>query len=707
MKLTDIFLTVCEMGAAAAVMSIVVLIARLFLKKLRSAEYILWAAVFIRLLCPLTFTSDLSVIPRIYLQTENQPSEYSDGEPVKWQDEIYVAVGSADINISDTPRAPHSPAPSFDTKSGGRITISGIFSVIWLIGTVGMAAYGVVSYLKLRRRLKNANHVSDNIFQSDNIGNAFIIGIVRPRIYIPAGTSENDMRFIILHENAHIRRGDHIAKLIMYIALCIHWFNPIIWLAFRFGERAMELYCDSRAAKKLSSAERADYCQALVNVERSKTAAFTVCFGESGVKQRVKSLLSYKKLGVVGAVLCVLLTLLLLLMLTGSSRVPVNDEIGFRESDISHGITFEADGKAVSYGGFEKKNIRYQSGEIGKFAEDFYSLKLTEVSEDPIVNVRQKAKIYFDRFEITLLMGEDTDGESAAVLTSYDIKMLSYGYFTIPEYQCSRLLDDVYALLDYEDKSAEYDTSPVERIIACEPFKVEKSRSSYIGIFSQEERSELMDTLAQIEYTPLDKTGLTLFEDWELIFYTENGTERLTCVTAQTKGLRNIECVLVDGKLYRIDNIGKFNRTVRFTGQRILAAEYMMLRPSKFSGFTLTVGEDSADFEAGAMESRTGMEGDLHTVEFQINKSDGVPSELEGVQYPYNVFRLDCHMGDETDSIILTNAEYGVHTRYYMFVIINCENSHIDKGNYCYEICEEDYNRIIESGKRVLEITSD
>ena len=239
MSLTDIFFTVCEMSAGAALMVLVVLIARPFIKKAQPAVCLLWAFVFLRLICPVTMQNTLSVVPEMKLSAETVPARYVDGTADKWCDEIIVNVGASDINISDNLRAPHAPVPKYDTISGGRVKISEIFAIIWLAGTVTMVVLGVLSYIRLLGRLKNAKLLTDNIFQCESIDNAFICGIFKPKIYIPEGTSENDREYIILHEKAHIRRYDHVAKIIMYILLCIHWFNPLVWLAFHLMTKDM------------------------------------------------------------------------------------------------------------------------------------------------------------------------------------------------------------------------------------------------------------------------------------------------------------------------------------------------------------------------------------------------------------------------------------------------------------------------------------
>lgn len=702
MSLTNVFFNVCEMSAGAALMTAAVLIVRQFLKKARPAVCLLWAAVFLRLLCPVTMENMLSVVPEVKISAESVPARYVDGTEDKWCDEITVDVGALDISFSDHPRAPYAPVPKYDTKSGGRIKISEVFSVIWLVGAVTMGALGVVSYIKLRRKLRGAQQLTDNIYCCESIDNAFICGLFRPKIYLPAGVSERDAEYIILHEKAHIRRGDHMAKIIMYIALCIHWFDPMIWFAFRFCERDMELYCDSRAAKAFTAEQRADYCQALVNIQRARTSAFTVCFGESGVKQRVESLIAYKRLGIIGGVVSVILTAAVLIILTGHSRIPAQDKMGIDK--INYTVTFELDGESVTYGSGTSEDIAGLGGKIGRFAEDFYALHLTEVSDDPVENVLQSAKFYFGNRELTLCRGEYISGGTVCTLTSYHIKLLSKQIYIIGEKQYQRLFDDIAVLFDYEDAPAQYDTAAVNDIINGEYFKTEYifhgQNYDSTELFSEEGRAELIEWLRSINYTPLDKNGLTLSEGDELCFYDESGIKVLRKLTATTAEHRYIDCVLVGDNLYRIDNTDNYDRVLWSCGERILAAEYTLLNEDKFDGFTLTVGDKSAEYAAGAMEDRTGHEGALHTVKYNINRAGGALCDIVGAQN--EDMRLDCKTGGRTDSIILTSAPYGVHTRYFMTVIVNGSHSKIDMGTYCYELTEGDYTKILNSGEVLL-----
>ncbi|MGN0586391.1 MAG: hypothetical protein ACI4JF_03820 [Oscillospiraceae bacterium] len=410
----------------------------------------------------------------------------------------------------------------------------------------------------------------------------------------------------------------------------------------------------------------------------------------------------YKKLGIIGGVVSVILTAAVLIMLTGHSRIPAAEKIGIDK--INYTVTFEMDGESVTYGSGTSEDIATLGGKIGKFAEDFYALDLTEVSDDPVKNVQQSAKFYFGNMEMTLCRGEDISGGTVCTLTSYHIKLLGKKKFIISEKQYQRLSDDIADLFDYEDALAQYDAAAVEDIINGKYFKIERvyhgQNYDSTTLFSEEGRAELIEWLRSIKYTPLDKNVLTMSEGDELYFYDESGVKALRKLTAKTAEHRYIDCVLVGDDLYRIDNTENYDRVLWSCGERILAAEYTLLNEDKFDGFTLTLGDKSAEYAAGAMESRTGHEGALHTLKYNINKASGALCDIEGVLT--EAMRLDCKTGGKTDSIILTSAPYGVHMRYFMTVIVNAEHTGVDVGAYCYELTEGDYTKILNSAEVLL-----
>lgn len=168
---------------------------------------------------------------------------------------------------------------------------------IWIVGIVGMLLYTVISYFKVKRKIGTAVLLRDNIFQSESVISPFVLGIIKPKIYLPFNMNEQDMSHVIAHEQAHIRRKDHWWKPFGFLLLALHWFNPLMWLGYVLLCRDIELACDEKVIKELNTEQKADYSQTLLacSVNRRMIAACPLAFGEVGVKNRVKSVLNYKK----------------------------------------------------------------------------------------------------------------------------------------------------------------------------------------------------------------------------------------------------------------------------------------------------------------------------------------------------------------------------------------------------------------------------
>ena len=172
-----------------------------------------------------------------------------------------------------------------------------ILSMVWMIGILLLIAYTVISYWRLHREIDTAVRYKDNLFQSENVSSPFVLGLIKPRIYLPFNMNGHDLEHVVAHERAHIRRKDHWWKPLGFLLLTIHWFNPFMWLSYVLLCRDIELACDEKVIRELGNEQRADYTQALVacSINRRTIAACPLAFGEVGVKERVKSVMNYKK----------------------------------------------------------------------------------------------------------------------------------------------------------------------------------------------------------------------------------------------------------------------------------------------------------------------------------------------------------------------------------------------------------------------------
>ena len=281
------FSNILNASIAASWMVLAVIVMRFLLKKApRWTHVALWGLVAVRLLLPFSIESALSLIP----STQTVPQEILVYEGEKLQNTAF-------LDIVSNPAFSQSVTVEVG-ETVDRVQISLVqMTPIWILGMVALLIYTVISYWRLRRKVSEAVILRDNIFQSENVVSPFVLGIIKPKVYLPYNMDGQDLSHVVAHEQAHIRRRDHWWKPLGFLLLTIHWFNPLMWLAYVLLCRDIELACDEKVIKELGNEQRADYTQALVacSVNRRMIAACPLAFGEVGVKERVKSVMNYKK----------------------------------------------------------------------------------------------------------------------------------------------------------------------------------------------------------------------------------------------------------------------------------------------------------------------------------------------------------------------------------------------------------------------------
>ena len=298
--MNELFLKIINMSISASWLILAVLILRLVLKKApKWVNVLLWGIVAVRLICPLSFESALSLIP----SSETIPLD------IEMAAKPTIDSGVPAINSVVNPVLSSFAPPQHVLTSANPLQIwIPILNIIWLIGVGALLLYTAVSYWRLCRKVDTAVRYKGNIFQSENVSSPFVLGIIKPRIYLPFNMNGQDLEHVAAHEQAHIRRKDHWWKPLGFLLLTIHWFNPLMWLAYVLLCRDIEFACDEKVIKELGNEQRADYTQALVvcSVNRRMIAACPLAFGEVGVKDRVKSVMNYKKPAFWGVVLAVI-----------------------------------------------------------------------------------------------------------------------------------------------------------------------------------------------------------------------------------------------------------------------------------------------------------------------------------------------------------------------------------------------------------------
>lgn len=300
--MADVFIKTLNMGIAAGWLIVAVVVLRVLVKRApKRFRLLLWAVVGLRLVLPVSIESALSLVP----SAQTLP------EGVMYAAAPELNTGIAALNDAINPALTAAFAPEPAASANPLQVLLPVASVIWLAGAAAMLLWALVSWLRLRRRVADAVLLEGNVFESERVASPFVLGLIRPRIYLPFGLNEGAREQVLTHERAHIARGDHVIKPLGWLILAVYWYNPLVWLAYALFCRDIELACDERVIRRLPVSGRADYSQALLDLSRPHhgVGACPLAFGESAVKCRVKSVLTYKRpafwLIMLAAVLCI------------------------------------------------------------------------------------------------------------------------------------------------------------------------------------------------------------------------------------------------------------------------------------------------------------------------------------------------------------------------------------------------------------------
>lgn len=293
----EIFSKVLNMSLTASLVIGIVIAARFALRKSpKIFSYALWAVVLFRLLCPVSIPSPLSAFG--FLDASTAPNEgiTTSIEYVEVYREV-IEQPQAPAELPELPEmAEQVHTPNTETPKEP-LSLKAVLPWLWLAGVVGMMLFGIVTYVRFRVHLTGAVPMERNVYLVDHIDSAFVAGVLRPRIYLPSDLPETEMSYILEHEKYHLRRLDHVAKHLAFLALSIHWFNPLVWVAFILSGKDMEMSCDEAVIQKLGEGIRADYSVSLLNLAtgRKIIAGSPLAFGEGDTKGRVLNMARWKQ----------------------------------------------------------------------------------------------------------------------------------------------------------------------------------------------------------------------------------------------------------------------------------------------------------------------------------------------------------------------------------------------------------------------------
>ena len=287
--MSALFLKILNLSITASYVIAAVVLLRLIFRKKAPKKLIcaLWALVGLRLVCPVSLESVLSLIP----SAETVPPEIVSSPAPQ------IASGFATVNSVVNPVLSGTFAPATEQSVRPMQVLTEVGAWVWIVGVLAVCLYGLISYVRLKRKMADAVLLSGNIFQSEKAESPFILGFYRPKIYLPFSLSDTDRENVIAHETAHIKRKDHIIKPLAFLLLAVYWFNPLVLVSYVLLCRDIELACDEKVIRDLSEDSRKVYAKSLLDcaVKRKSIAACPLAFGEVGVKTRIKGVMNYKK----------------------------------------------------------------------------------------------------------------------------------------------------------------------------------------------------------------------------------------------------------------------------------------------------------------------------------------------------------------------------------------------------------------------------
>lgn len=284
----NLFIDFLNTSITASYIIIAVLLVRTLFKKMpRKFVCALWTIAGLRLALPFSIESEFSLIP----SAETVPAD------IALSQNPAIQSGFLPVNSIVNPIISENFSPEVGASVNPLQVINVVASVLWLVGIAAILLYGIISYFKLKKTVSTAVLLKDNIMQSESVVSPFILGIFKPKIYIPFGMDEGTQNYVIAHEKAHIKRRDYLIKPIGFLLLAVYWFNPLVWIAYTMLCRDIERACDEKVIALMNGDERKEYAAALLDcaVNRRRIAACPLAFGEVGIKERIKGVINYKK----------------------------------------------------------------------------------------------------------------------------------------------------------------------------------------------------------------------------------------------------------------------------------------------------------------------------------------------------------------------------------------------------------------------------
>lgn len=408
--MSDIFIGFVNRSLAAGWLVLALLLLRPLLKKApKWLVPVSWSLVGVRLICPFSLTSVLSLIPS---------AEVLSPENVQFETPA-LTTGIQALDEAVNPFLAESLSPAPGASVNPLYVWMHVLGIFWAVVAVGLFLYAVVQYGLLKRKLSTAVLVQEGVYESEAVPSPFLLGFMRPAIYLPMGLKEPDRSYVIAHEKSHLKRCDHWAKAFGYGVTCLYWFHPLIWVGYVLFCRDLELACDDRVLQSLEPAQRIEYSQTLLSMAaKGSHRGCPLAFGETGVKERIRAALAYRKRGVWLTIIAVLLCILLgVCFLTNPVSTKETLRLVSREGDwITYAVNTE-----------KEFTVHIELWQDGTCVFHDSSAPLSQLSQLILHLHGSNTEEGSNHFTFQL----DTDTQAAAYLTAFTLEQNLLGYSTV------------------------------------------------------------------------------------------------------------------------------------------------------------------------------------------------------------------------------------------------------------------------------------
>ena len=460
-----------NMSITASIVIVFVIIARLLLKKSpKIFSYTLWLIVLFRLICPVSISVPTSVLNGFDTDvSQSGAMEFIPPNIVHEEyPEVKLPIGVIENVIND------------NLASGEEQLVAdpleapvALLTLVWVSGVGVMLSYSLISLIILKNRLKGSINLDKNIYSSKKVDSPFVLGILKPRIYIPENINKNDYEHIILHEETHIKRFDHIVKIIFFIAVIVHFFNPLVWISYFLMTRDMEMSCDESVIKK--SGSKKEYSTALLSFSTTRKNNTPLAFFEGDTTKRIKNILNYKKpkfwVGFAGILVVIIAVFTLSFNATTPTDIKNTREIIIERQEKIEVLDFEKDEvigiNADTFSKFLKEN-KFQKMLVDSPYELIPNYKISNISGDEI---RHEIRVYSSNLMMVMYDEKYTYYKiSDEVFEEFEM-MLKLSSNMIPMYNFEKLCELKTNTLK--------DTEKVEQIINLLPYQADVEFESF------------------------------------------------------------------------------------------------------------------------------------------------------------------------------------------------------------------------------------